>query len=149
MPGGQAAIEAVFPDLQARLDALLDFNPSTGSLSANLALAGQILANVQLMASIGIEPPSLSAQIAAVAAIVADLSARLEIALVFSDALGVAGLHSYRYSGEAGDLGSEFNVELAAGFPGGAASDHTEGILLATTVPGCWSALAQIMKVTP
>lgn len=149
MPGAVAAIDATLPDLQARMAALASFAPSTGSFSANLSLANQIVASIQAAITAGIEPPSIDAQLAAVAALIADLEASLSFALEIVEAFGVAGIHAYRYSGQAGNLGTEFQAELSGGFPGGTATDATNGILLATTVPAAFAALAKILKVTP
>jgi hypothetical protein len=88
-------------------------------------------------------------QFAAAAAAVAELEAALSQALTLVDALGVGGVHVYRFSGEAQDLGGEFSAELSGGFPGGAGTDATEALLIATTIPATWAALAQVFQVTP
>lgn len=149
MPGAAIAIDAALPDIQARLAALAAFTPTAGSFAANLSLAQGIVANIQACMSAGLQPPSIDAQLAAVAALVADLTAQLNVALEFTNALAVGGVHAYRYSGQAGSLGSEFQAELSGGFPGGSGSDATNAILLAATVPAAWAALAKVLKVSP
>lgn len=149
MPGAVAAMDATVPDLQARMAALATFAPSTGTFAANLQLANDIAASVQAAITAGITPPSASAQLAAVAALVAELEASLSFALEIVEAFGVAGIHAYRYTGQAGNLGTEFQAELSGGFPGGASSDATDGVLLATTVPAAFAALAKLLKVAP
>lgn len=148
-PGVAAAMEAALPDLQARMAALAAFAPSTGSFAANLQLANDIAASVQAAITAGLTPPSASAQFAAVASLVAELEASLSVALSLVEALGVAGIHAYRYTGQAGALGSQFQTELSGGFPGGSSSDATDGVLLATTVPAAFAALSKVLKVTP
>src|SRR5690606_27332170 len=61
LPGAALALESAIPDLQARLDALASFAPTTGSLSANLALANGILSNIQNAITLGVVLPDISA----------------------------------------------------------------------------------------
>ena len=163
MPGAQAAglsgaagINAALPDILARLAALQAFAPLPVSFAAQLALANQLVQGIQLSISLGIPEPSILAQLAAVAALVADLLAavsaingHLSIVLDFQALMTAAGIHVYAFTGLSGNLGAEIAIELATGTPGGAPTDTCNALVLVTTVPATWAALAQIMKVTP
>jgi hypothetical protein len=99
--------------------------------------------------ALGISLPDMDAQFALAAAEVAALESALAVALDLANALLVGGLHVYRYQGDADQLGGEFGTELSGGFPGGAPTDDTNALVLATTVPGTWTAISSIFQVTP
>jgi hypothetical protein len=155
---GAAGINLALPDIQARLAALVAFTPQQGSsFAAQLALAQQIVAGVQAAIALGLSPPSLSAQIAIVAGLVAALEqavlavhAQLDIVLDFQALLAAAGIHVYAFAGQADELGPALTGELAAGFPGGTGGNQaTNALVLATTVPATWAAMSAVFKVTP
>jgi hypothetical protein len=153
---GAAGINAAIPDIQARLDSLLAFAPVNVDFAAQLSLAQATLASIQAGISLGLPVPSLAAQIAQVAALVAELlaaitsiNAQLSIITALQAHFGAAGLHVYAYTGQVGDLSAELYLELEGGVPGGSPTDAANGLLLLTTVPATWAALAQILKVTP
>ncbi len=151
---GTAGINLALPDIEARLAGLLSFTPTPIDLTANLAVAQQVVASLQLSLSLGITPPDISAQLAIVAALVADLTASVvsvnaQLAIIAGFDLGAAGIHAYTYAGQANQLGSEFSTELSGGFPSGAPTDATNAVLLATTIPATWSVLQTFLKTTP
>jgi hypothetical protein len=153
---GVAGISAALPDITARLEALAAFAPLPVDFTAQLVLAQQMLASVQLGISLGIPVPSIAAQIAAIVALVAELSAalaainaQLEIIVDFQALLGAAGIHAYAYAGDTDQLGPELTAELAAGVPGGAASDPANALVLVTTLSATWTAMGSVFKVTP
>lgn len=153
---GQAGINLALPDIQARLTALASFAPSLGDFSADIALAGQIIASINAAITAGITPPSLSAQVSLVAALIADLeaavlsiNAQLSIVLDFAALLGTAGVHAYHYTGRADQLGAGMTSELSSGFPGGAAGDSTNALILGTTSGTTWTAMSDVFKVAP
>jgi len=149
IPGPVAALSLAVPDLQARLDALAAFAPADVSLSAQLTLATDILANINTSISLGISPPSIAAQISAVAALIAGLEADLLAIVAVTDLFATAGVHAYAYSGRADALGAAFSAELSGGFPGGSGADTTNALLLATTIGATWTAMGGVFKVTP
>ena len=153
---GVAGIGLALPDLSARLSALASFAPIPSNFAADIALAQSIVVSIEAAITAGISPPSLDAQVAIVAGLVADLEAALssinaQLSLVtdFLAILGTGGIFGYTYAGPANGLGGDFTTELASGFPGGGATDATNAILLATTTPATWTAMSAVFKVTP
>lgn len=153
---GAAGINAALPDILARLAALQNFAPQPVSFAAQLALAQQMVSSIQLSISLGIPVPSIAAQIAAVLALVAELlaavlsiNAQLAIVTDFQVLLGAAGVHVYAYAGQVGSFGGEFSAELAGGVPGGGPTDASNALVLVTTVPATWAAMAQVFNVSP
>jgi len=153
---GSAGINAALPDIQGRLDALLAFAPINVDFAAQLALAQQTVASIQAGIALGLPVPSLAAQIAQVAALVAELlaavtsiSAQLSVIAALQAHFGVAGVHAYAFAGQTQDLGGELSAELAGGTPGGAPTDAANALVLITTVPATWAALAALLKVSP
>jgi hypothetical protein len=151
LPGLQLPLINVMGDLQARITAMASFAPSITppSIAADIQVSGQILANLQASAALGIEPPSVDLQVDIMADVLLAARLQLEIIMGLFDALGTAGLHLYRYDGQTADLGGEFTAELSGGVPGGSGTDSANALLLITTVPATWAALAQLFKVTP
>ena len=151
VPGVTAALAVANADLDAKIAALASFSASLEppSIAAQISLTSDILAALQAQAALGIEPPSLSVQFASVLALLTTLNAQLLVLQALAANFPAAGVHAYAYSGQANQLGPEFTTELAAGFPGGAPTDATNALLLATTIPATWAALAQVFKVTP
>lgn len=151
---GAAGIGLALPDIEARLAGLLAFTPTPIDLTANLAIAQQVVTSLQLSISLGITPPDISAQLAIVAALVADLTASVlsvnaQLAIILGFDMSAAGVHAYRYDGPANQLGSEFSTELSGGFPAGAPTDATNAVLLATTIPATWTVLQTFLKTAP
>lgn len=153
---GSLGINLALPDIQARLAALLNFQVTPPSLSAQLALATQLVASLQAAIAIGITPPSIDAQLAIVAALIVDLQnailsiqAQFNIILDIRGLLNAAGVHAYVYQGPVADMGSELTAELIHGPPGGGPSDSAQAIVLMTSLGPTWTALAQLLKVVP
>jgi hypothetical protein len=163
VPGASAAIDAgiagingALPDMQARIDALLAFNPQPVDFAAQLLLAQQTVASIQLGISLGIPAPSIASQIAQIAALIADLlatatavQAQLQIITDLQTLFATGGVHAYAYAGDANDLGPEFTAELAGGLPGGGPTDDISALVLATGDSATWDAMGVVFKVTP
>lgn len=151
IPGVNAALAVANADLDSKIAALASFSVSLEppSIAAQISLTQSILADLNAMATLGISPPSLSVQFASVLALLATLNAQLLVLQALATNLAAAGVHAYTYAGAANALGGEFSAELAGGFPGGAPTDATNALLLATTIPATWAAIAQVFKVTP
>ena len=150
MPGVVGPLVAALGDVQAKIAACASFAVSITppSITADIQANAQILANLQLALSVGIEPPSIEAQFAIMADAVMLLQAQLQVFQNLFDLLR-AELHVYAYSGQCDALGGEFTTELAAGVPGGAGTDLANALLLITTVSGMWAKIAQVFKTTP
>lgn len=149
LPGVGIVLAPAFADISAKVAALASFTPTvTLDLAGQVSLAGDLLAAAQASLAIGIQPPSISVQLDAVATLLADVRISLGLFEVLFGQFAV-GIHEYHYSGPTNMLGSEMTTELAGGFPGGAASDATEAIIIAGAVPGAWAVLSQIFKTSP
>lgn len=153
---GQLGIEGALPDLQARIAALAAFNPQPIDYSVSLSIANSIIAGINASITLGIVPPDFSAQIAIVLGIVTDLEAialdvdaKLTVVVDFLGLLATAGVHLYKYSGNADQLGPEFTTELSGGFPGGSGgSESCNALVLATTNGATWTAMQGVFKTT-
>jgi len=153
---GASGIGLALPDIQARLAALLAFNPQPIDFAADLVLAQQMVTSLSAAIALGLTPPSMAAQIAAINALIAELlanvsavNAQLEIILAFQGLLASAGVHTYAYAGPVNAFGSEFSAELSAGVPGGSPTQASNAVVLLTTIGATWDAMAQVFKVGP
>lgn len=153
---GIDGINAAFPDIEARIEALASFSPAPIDFGLSLAIANSIVTSVTAAIAGGLPAPTLDIQIAIVSAQLAALEAQalaiqaqLQVVLDFQALLGAAGVHSYVYAGRVDQFAIEFADELFFGLPGGAPDDHANAVILFTSVPGTWSALAELFKVTP
>jgi hypothetical protein len=146
---GIAGINGALPDIQARIDALLAFTPSPVTFAAQLALAAQITASINDAISLGLPVPSISDQIAQVAAVIAALeaqvaavNAQLTILTGLLAPLAVAGIDAYAFDGARNALGGELGTAL------GGSTAHANALVLVTTDPSAWAALGVIVKVS-
>lgn len=144
-PGLLLALASALPRIQAALDgaaaAIASLNVTPPTIAASLSLAQTLAADIQAAIALGVEVPSLSVQVNALLALQAALNIELG-ALGFD--LGAAGIHAYAYDGLANGLGPA----LPASFPGGSELDHVNALVLATSVPASWVALAAVLKTT-
>lgn len=157
VPGAAAAVTAgisgingALPDILARIAALQAFAPTPVDFTAQLALAQGTLGSVQAAITAGLPVPDIAAQIAIVAAIVADLLAQVAAVNVQLDALvalqaplAVAGVGAYVFDGQLGSLGGELAAEIGTG------TAHANALVLVTTESTAWAGLSAIVKVTP
>lgn len=148
-----AALQVQLPKIEAQiagliaLQAKLSIQPPTLAASLDAALA--IAASIEAAISLGM--PGVDFQLAAVLELLAQLQielASITAALAISVSLGAAGVHLYAYSGQAAQLGGEFQSELATGFPGGQPTDQTYAVMLATTLPATKIALEAVFQVS-
>jgi hypothetical protein len=153
---GAAGINGALPDIESRLASLGDFTPAPISFAADLALAQSVVAGVTLaIATPGLTPPDISAQLAIIAALVASLEAQIgavnaELGIVtdFLAVLATGGVFGYAYAGRADGIGSAISAELAGGFPGGTGADAANALVLATTTPATWGAMQTLFKTS-
>lgn len=153
---GIAGINSALPDILARIAALQAFAPQPVNFAVQLQLAQQMVASVQACLLLGIPAPTIAAQIAAVAALIAELlaavsgvNAQLVILTDFQALLATAGLFVYAYAGTSGALGADVTTALVGGTPGGSPADACNALVLVTTSSPVWTALSQVMQVTP
>ena len=161
---GELSIEACLPlpvgllltamaDLQAKLTAMLAFSVKLGlpalSISAQLELAAQITASLNAALQIGLTPPSISAQLDIVLAVIVQLQVELDLYLNIFSLLANAGVFVYAIDAATNAVGGELSTALASGFPGHAAGDHANVLVLGTVSGATWAAMSQIFKVTP
>lgn len=147
---GIDGINGALPDIQARLAALQAFAPTPVDFTAQLALAQGTLGSVQAAITAGLPVPSISTQIAMVAALVADLlaavaavNAKLDILTNLQAPLDVGGVAAYAYDGQIGSLGAELGDAVGGG------SSHANALALVAAAPATWTALSAVVKVTP
>lgn len=144
-PGLQTALGSALPRLQAELAvantqvAQLNAHPPT--IVASLATANALVATIEQAIAVGVQVPSLSLQLAAATSLIAAVNVEIE-ALGFD--LGAAGIHAYTYTGTASGLGPA----LPTSFPGGGPADPCNALVLATSIPASWAALAQVLKTS-
>jgi hypothetical protein len=151
IPGVVGPLLAAEADLQAKITALLSFSATVSlDISAQIELAGQILASLQLALSLGIQAPSLDVQINIMAALLVAIRLQLQLILDLFALLANAGVHAYAYDGTAAGFGPTVTTALTAGLPGGGGpGEHINALILATSVGLTWSAMAQIFRTTP
>lgn len=145
MPAVSGALASAYADLQARVTAMLAFNPAPIDFSAQLQIAVQMQENLQAAIDIGLPAPSIAAQIAIMKALVASLEAQLSIILNIQNAMLVEGVFAYAYSGPTDGLGPS----IPAALPGGSGSEQTYALIFATATPACWGAMQVVFKTTP
>ena len=147
---GLTGINAALPDIEARLDALIAFAPAPIDFAAQLTLAQSIVTSIQAGIALGLTPPDISVQIAAVEALIAVLvaqaslaNAQVTILLGLQATLTAGGVAAYAYDGTIANFGSELATAL------GGSGAHCNALVLLTTVPATWAAMGDVLKVTP
>lgn len=150
MPGPWGALVAASANLQTQLAALASFQATVdfGSLSAGVTLAGQIAANLNAAIALGLTPPSVSAQFALVASLVAALQAQLNVIMGLLNLGGT--LQVYTYDGNVSAMGGEMTSALSGGFPGGGGpSQHCFAIIVAATDTLTETSIRAVFKTSP
>lgn len=157
VPGAASAAVAIdvacgiaAPNVSAQLEALASFTPSAGlSLAAQLSIAQSIVTNIQASIALGIEPPSLADQVAAAAAIIAQLEAQLAtveaqaaIGVALAGLLATGGVRLLRYDGPQNAFGAELSAAL------GADPTSCNALVLLTTSGAAWTAMQGVFKTS-
>ncbi|XXY23362.1 hypothetical protein WME88_27500 [Sorangium sp. So ce216] len=157
VPGAAAAAAAVdvacgvaAPNVSAQLTALASFTPSAGlTLPQQLEIAQAIVSNIQNALALGLESPSLDAQVAAAAAVAADLQAKLltvqaqlNIAVELQGLLATAGVRLLKFVGVQSAFGAELAAELGPG------SGATYALVLITNGGDAWTAVEGVFKTS-
>lgn len=151
LPGIGGALFAAKASLEAQIAALVNFQATVSlSFAAQLAVLAQAQASLEAAIALGLQPPSLDVQIQITAAVALALQLQLQVILDLFNLLANAGVHAYAYDGRADGLGPQLTTALTTGLPGGAgAAEHTNALVLATTVGATWTAMQAIFKTTP
>lgn len=162
-PGAEVAVSAGISGsnqgldpISVQLGSLTAYVPVPISFTAQLAEAQKLLDGLNAAITLGLAPPSIEVQQAALdvaigqlQGIVGGISAQLDILAALQGPLAAAGVHGYAFDGAVSALGGELGAQLAGGVPGGSPSDHANAVVFITTVPGTWAAMGEIFKVTP
>jgi hypothetical protein len=145
-----AGIQTALPELAARLASLTSFQPTPLDFGAQLALANQIVGGIQLAMAAGVQLPDVSVIAAQIAALVAQITAQLalvqanlSLVLDLQAALGGGSVGLYAFDGQLGSLGGELTSQV------GSSSAHAQALVMLTTEPATWAALAKLAKVSP
>lgn len=143
-----AAQGIAIPQLQAQLAGLGNV---LGAITvAPPALGATITAALATVASLqaAIGGPTVTLQLPAIQGLILELTASLGI-LTASLSLTIpsATVSAYVFDGASSNLGSELQSEINASLPG--AGGHANALIIATTSPTAWTAMAQVFKVTP
>lgn len=157
---GAGGIDAAFPDVSARLDALnaqiaaLATLPPLPNFAEMLAKANTLVASMTLaIATPGLPPPpSIATSIAALLATVTDLtvmtaqlSVQAGVIAAFQAQLSAAGIIAIAHAGAVGTFGTETQAVLSTHIPTG----NINALTLATADPATWAAMSAVFKVTP
>lgn len=146
-----ASFAAVLPqiaiDLEAALQCSISLGISPPNLAADIALCVQLLIDLNIAISVSL--PSLDFQLAAVLALIAQLSpilasisASLSLSLPLAELFATAGIQAYQYSGSGGQFGALMGSTISEFFPDGTpASDDVFAIVLASTAPSVWTGM--------
>jgi hypothetical protein len=161
---GEISLSAAVPllaEFQAALSlsssiALPDLNAKIAGLGAVLAaitvappdLTGTIAAALETIAALeaAIGGPTVTLQITAIVALLADLNASLGT-LTAGLALSIpsAVLSAYVYSGPSALIGIELQSEINASLPG--VGGHADALILATADSAAWAAAGVVFRV--
>lgn len=149
IPGPYAVMLTAMADIQVKLQAMIDFSLQLGlpalEISVQLQLAADITAS--LNASIGLTPPSISAQLDITLAVIAQLRLLLQVYLDLFALLALS-VQVYVYDGTVGAFGGELSSALASGMPGGGgAAAHCNALVIATEISATWSKLDAVFKL--
>ncbi len=147
---GVAACDIAAPNVSAQLSAMASFTPSAGlTLAQQLSIAQDIVSNIQDAITLGLESPSLAAQVAAAAAVTAQLTsmlasveAQLSIVVDIQGLLATGGARLLTYAGQQDDFGAELAVEL------GPATTSCNALVLLTTSGATWTAMQEVFKTS-
>lgn len=148
VPAGVTVVADALVELNAKLAATLAAQASLSvtppTIALNLRLLLDLQAQIAAQIALGIELPTISLQLSVLFDLIAALNLQINFLLALQVAFGTAGIHAYAYDGAASGLGPS----LPSSFPGGTPGDHTNALVLATTVPAAWAALGAVLKTS-
>lgn len=151
---GAAGINLAMPNLQDQLKSLLAVKPAPVSFAAQITTLQAMIKGIEASASLGLAPPSVAMQIAAIAKLVAALQAQLgsltaQLAVIesFGNALAAGGVHAVAFEGQAAGFAAEVGALLGTA-PVLSPTDAARGIALVTTSGATWTAMRSIFRVS-
>jgi len=147
LPAAATLRGAAVSGLQAQIDGLIAaqarLTTTPPSLTANLAIAQQIVAGIQAAIAVGV--PGVDFQLSAIAA----ARAALEVQLAALDfGLSAGGVSVYLYTGRASDMGSALGAAIGNGPPGSLPGALSGAVVLAATAPAAKAALGGFCGVS-
>lgn len=152
VPGVMPLVAFAQSQLTAQLNATIAMQANV-QLPTNLLqlieLAKQMLANLERMLALGLQPPTINAQLGIIVSTIAAINLQLAPYLAFGATMAVAGVFGYVYDGPTNGAGAELATALAAGFPGHGATDHCNLLVLGCVAGVTWTAMQAIFKTSP
>lgn len=150
IPGVTSAMALALADIQAKVEAVASFAPSITppSLTADLVIAGEIVANVTAAISVGLTPPSIDLQVSIMLDALAAFQLQLQILLELQNLL-LASVHLYKYEGPTSDFGTEMQAELSGGLPGGSGTDTAYALTFIATIGSAITAMQALFATDP
>lgn len=150
---GSAGISAALPSLNEQLAALVAYVPAPIDFGAQLTALKAMIAAVETSIALGLPSPSVAVQVAQIGELIASLrgqianvSAQLELIGRLQAAFGAGGVHLVRFDGKVGAMAAELGAVVGSA-PGLSPGDDGHAVLLATTTPATWTALAALLGV--
>lgn len=139
LAGITAAEAALNAQVTGLLAASVQLNVNPGSLTGSITIVTALLAQLEAALELAIVWPSASLQISAIAALVAELEVELQILVGLVGILATAGVFVYTWEGPVNALGPAISAQFATGWPDGTkAFDKSWAILLGATTEGTW-----------
>lgn len=160
---GVDGIGLAVPDIEARIASLLATLAGLAAMPPFPDFPSMLVKANALAAQIGIAiatpglppPPSLSTAIAALTALLTDLTTaitdingKLTAMAAFQTLMANAGVHVITYDGPRSNFGGDVQGQINANVPGSGAT-FTWGIALLTTTSATQAAMAQVFRVSP
>jgi hypothetical protein len=152
VPGPMPLLLAAQAQLQAQVTATVAMQANVqipNTLDQLIAMAKQILANLEGMLLSGLEPPSINLQLAIIASTLAALELQLAPFLAFGAVMATGGVFAYVYDGTTAGAGAEFTTALSGGFPGHSGADHCNMVVLGCVASATWTAMQTVFKTSP
>lgn len=117
---------------KSQLELAISAGITPPSVAVNLGADMCVDASADFTAAIsaGITPPSVSSSLTAVAALIADITADLDIIVHLGSLLATSGVAFYAYNGAAAGFGSAIGADVALGIYGGSGPSQTIDALI-------------------
>lgn len=148
LPGVAAALGTAKIALEAQIAALVGFKAQVSlSFTDQIGILLQAKAALEAAIALGLQPPSLAAQIQITAQVATALQLQLQVILDLFTLFANAGIHVWAYDGAANGLGPALTTALTGGLPSGAgAAEHVDALVLATSIGATWTAMGKVFK---
>ena len=143
-----AACGIAAPNVEGQLSAIGTFTPQVQmSYPQQLAIAQQIVSQLQALIAAGLEPPDFTAQVVLAGQVHASLYALLSAVQGYLSAsigslLATAGVSGYVFDGPKNTFGGELATALGAG------TESAHAIVLLTSAGATWTAMQSLFKTS-